>query len=98
MPLQTHPSDAGGNRNPPTQDYTEMSLLSQQGSQTDQGITERVETPHGGHFAARLPKLEIPIFTGEPLEWQPFWDCFEAAIDANPSLTGVQNLASCVLS
>ena len=57
------------------------------------GFTERVEAPHGGHFAARLPKLEIPIFTGEPLEWHLFCDCFESAIDANPSLTGVQKLS-----
>ena len=43
--------------------------------------------------AAQLPKLEIPVFTGEPLKWQPFWDCFEAAINANSSLTGVQKLS-----
>jgi len=32
-------------------------------------------TPHAP-FGARLLKLEIPVFTGEPLYWQPFWDCF----------------------
>lgn len=68
---ETHPSDAGSDRNPPTQDSAEMSLPSHQEPQTVQGFTARVEAPHGGHFAARLPKLEIPIFTGEPLEWQP---------------------------
>ena len=43
-------------------------------------------------FAVRLPKLELPVFNGEPLEWHPFWDCFEAAIHTNPSLTNVQRL------
>ena len=43
-------------------------------------------------FAIRLPKLELPLFNGEPLEWHPFWDCFEAAIHTNPSLTNVQRL------
>ena len=36
-------------------------------------------TTEGKQFATRLPKLEIPVFTGESLDWQPFWDCFEAA-------------------
>jgi len=45
-------------------------------------------------IGAHLPKLEIPVFAGEPLDWQPFWDCFSAAIDTNPSLTGVQKLSS----
>jgi len=47
----------------------------------------------GKQFAARLPKLEIPVFTGEPLDWQPFWDCFEAAIHVNSSLNAVQKLS-----
>ena len=47
----------------------------------------------GKQFTTRLPKLEIPVFTGEPLDWQPFWDCFEAAIHANPSLSAVQKLS-----
>jgi len=45
------------------------------------------------HFAVRLPKLEQPVYTGELLEWYPFWDCFEAAIHTNPSLTNVQRLS-----
>ena len=51
------------------------------------------EPPHAHHFGARLPKLEIPVFIGELLDWQPFWDCFQAAIDTNPTLTGVQKLS-----
>jgi len=38
-------------------------------------------------------KMEIPVPRGEPLDWQPFWDCFAAAIDTNPTLTGVQKLS-----
>ena len=48
-------------------------------SATSQGIT-------------RLPKLTIPTFSGDPLQWQPFWDCFEAAVDHNPSISSVQKL------
>ena len=44
------------------------------------------------HFI-RLPKLDLPHFTGNPLHWQSFWDCFAAAVDNNPSLTGVRKLS-----
>ena len=51
-----------------------------------------------GHHPApvsltRLPKLDLPQFSGNSLLWQPFWDCFEAAVHNNTSLTGVQKLS-----
>ena len=39
---------------------------------------------------SRLPKLNLPIFSGEPLSWQTFWDSFSATVDSNHSLSGVQ--------
>ena len=54
---------------------------------------ESTEPNFDRHFAVRLPKLEIPAFNGEPLEWHPFWDCFEAAIHTNPTLSNVQKLS-----
>ena len=44
------------------------------------------------HFT-RLPKLDLPQFTGNPLHWQSFWDCFEAAVHTNTSLSEVQKLS-----
>ena len=38
----------------------------------------------------RLPKLSLPIFSGNPLEWQSFWDSFDTAVHRNPTLTGIQ--------
>ncbi|XP_071125007.1 uncharacterized protein [Mytilus edulis] len=37
-----------------------------------------------------LPKLTLPIFTWNILEWQTFWDSYECAIHLNPSLTDAQ--------
>ena len=37
----------------------------------------------------KLPKLEIPAFSGEPLEWQGFWDRFSLSIDSNDSVSDV---------
>ena len=39
---------------------------------------------------SRLPKLHLPTFDGNPLQWQTFWASFSAAVDSNPCLTGVQ--------
>ena len=36
--------------------------------------------------------LSIPLFSGNVLEWQSFWDSFETAVHNNPTLTGVQKL------
>jgi len=45
-----------------------------------------------GHDFTRLPKLSIPTFAGDTLQWQSFWDCFEAAVHNNRVITGVQKL------
>ena len=43
-----------------------------------------------GHCVSRLPKLSLPYFSGDPLAWQTFWDSFDAAVNSNTSLMGVQ--------
>ena len=43
-----------------------------------------------GHSSSRLPKLSLPTFSGNPLNWQTFWDSFEAAVHNNRHLTGVE--------
>jgi len=48
---------------------------------------------HPCESITRLPKLDLPHFAGNPLNWQPFWDCFKAAVDSNRSLTDVQKLS-----
>lgn len=56
--------------------------------------SDPIHTIHSraGQGSTRLPKLSIPTFSGDTLEWQSFWDCFEAAVHSNPCLTGVQKL------
>ena len=38
----------------------------------------------------RLPKLNLPTFSGNPLSWQSFWDSFDAAVNSNTALDGIQ--------
>ena len=56
---------------------------------TPDSTTPRTETATG-HSSSRLPKLSLPTFSGNPLNWQTFWDSFEAAVHNNPHLTGVE--------
>ena len=34
----------------------------------------------------RLPKLLLPTFDSQPLQWQSFWDAFTSAADFNPGV------------
>ena len=38
---------------------------------------------------AKLPKLELRKFHGNPIEWYPFWESFESAVHKKPNLSGV---------
>lgn len=56
----------------------------------------------------RLPKLSLPNFNGDILEWQHFWDSYESTVHMNHTLTDVQKFsylksllqfdAACVIS
>ena len=59
-------------------------------SPSDTHTHDRVATPHMFQNVSRLPKLLLSTFSGDPLQWQTFWDSFNAAINSNPSLSGVQ--------
>ena len=50
-------------------------------------ITDEVARPS---VASRLPKLDLPRYSGDPLGWQTFWDSFKAAVHSNSNLTGVE--------
>ena len=52
---------------------------SEENISTDQGITRRV----------KLPKLELPKFSGKNSQWQEFWDGFRSAVHDDESLAKV---------
>ena len=41
----------------------------------------------------RLPKLSLPHFNGEILDWQYFWDSYESTVHLNHTLTDVQKFS-----
>ena len=40
----------------------------------------------------RLPRLNMPTFSGDPLLWEPFWDSFNTAVHSSLLLSAVQKL------
>ena len=46
----------------------------------------------GINSTVRLPRLDLPTFSGNALEWQPFWDRFNAAVNSNPTISDIQKL------
>ena len=70
-------------------------IVQQQMQQQQQLTAQTVESRHRNSStgnSVRLPKLEIPSFSGEKLKWTAFWDSFEAAIHLNMSLSDVEKL------
>ena len=45
--------------------------------------------PSSSSNGAKLPKLHIKRFAGDPKNWQTFWDSFSSAVHKNASLTNV---------
>ena len=41
----------------------------------------------------RLPKIELPHFDGNPLNFQSFWDLFESTVDKNEHLSDVDRFS-----
>ncbi|XP_036150741.1 uncharacterized protein LOC118648525 [Monomorium pharaonis] len=45
-----------------------------------------------GPFNVRLPKLNLPSFSGKYDEWFPFFDSFKSVIHSNTSISNIQKL------
>ena len=50
--------------------------------------SNQTTSPH--NHSSHLPKLNLPTFSGNPLNWSTFWNSFEAAVHSNTTLGGVQ--------
>ena len=60
-------------------------------------VTPRSEVEQPGNSSSirsmttrcRLPKFELPVFKGDPLAWQGFWDQFKTSIDGNDDISDI---------
>ena len=72
--------------------------LIEESTVTQMSSPSSVETVHGSRRSSietgnhpsihlNLPKLTLPTFNGDILQWQTFWDCFQADVHSNTSLS-----------
>ena len=94
IPLSAHPDTSATRTSTDlTIDHTPSASVERPPTSSDTPPhTESPRTAAASYDTMRLPKLSIPTFAGDALQWQSFWDCFEAAVHRNPSITGVQKL------
>ena len=57
---------------------------------TLRGITATATTPVGRTKSVSLPKLQLRHFNVDLTKWTSFWESFEAAVDKNSDLSGVE--------
>ena len=50
---------------------------------------QRFERGDNKILNTKLPKLEFPVFKGNPLEWQSFYDQFNISIHQNKTLSDI---------
>ena len=50
---------------------------------------KRSEKSNSFSVSSKLPKIELPVFSGDPLKWQGFWDQFDISIHQNESLSDI---------
>ena len=80
-PVTVHPSNV---ETPPTRVETDPS--------DPPRVIPVTDPVSASHEFTRLSKFNIPTFAGDTLQWQSFWDCFEAAVHHNRAITNVQKL------
>ena len=64
--------------------------LIEESTVTQMSTLNSVETVHDSRrIHLNLPKLTLTKFNGDILQWQTFWDCFQADVHSNTSLSSV---------
>ena len=52
-------------------------------------VVENSQSTTRSKVQAKLPKLEMPTFTGRPEQWQEFWDTFQSEVHDNGDISDV---------
>ena len=91
--LQTKVSDVSKLINTNVQTTTDNQNLNQNQAQQETIFQQASNfdvppvTSNTANHSHRLPKLDLPKFGGNILEWQSFWDAYETAVHTNGTLS-----------
>ena len=58
--------------------------------QIDRHIRHKDAAVDSHESRAKLPKLNLPVFTGDIMEWMTFWDSYNAAVHSDSKLSDVE--------
>ena len=90
-PQSNNPSATPDSHPPP---QTSEAIQVSPPTDTAKSVHHEPSSDHStAQYVTRLPKLRVPKYSSDPLNWQSFWDCFESAIHLNSNLSGVQKLS-----
>ena len=67
-------------------------LLARYESLTQSSSDSEEDNQVSSTIGSKLPKLNLPIFSGKYSDWTPFIDLFDGTVDKNSSITDVQKL------
>ena len=59
-------------------DKITKSLLSKEQNEEGEAVSVSSQSQ-----SMKLPKLDLPKFSGDVLKWQSFWECFQASVDSS---------------
>ena len=92
-PPLLHPEEPPLGQQPP-RDHSNSASDDSSATSSDRTYVSNssVNTSQSSQFH-KLPKLSLPIFTGNILEWQTFWDSFESSVHHNDSLSDIQRFS-----
>ncbi len=61
-------------------------------SQSHVPVLATTPTPYGEAKGIKLPKLDVPVFNGNILNWRSFWEQFTVSVHDRPSLSNSEKL------
>ena len=64
-------------------------MSSAQESDSNLNASFGLVTSNSDTLKCKLPWLEIPVFDGDPLEWQDFWDQYNVSFHCNDRISDV---------
>jgi len=77
------------------QEQVHQSIVTQQQQIQQQHETMTLLTRKDTHTETpvKLPKLDLPSFSGDRLKWAEFWDCFDFTVHTNSNLSDVEKFS-----
>lgn len=72
------------------QQMQQLFITQQEQIKQQHDTVEMFSQKKSNEISVKLPKLELPSFSGDRLKWSEFWDSFESTIHTNHKLSNIE--------